>query len=129
MISTRNIVRAADRTNSAVRVRLKWGTVKSYRPIRTPSKLLARGPASSPGPSTLASFLPQRTRHFRQPGQDRGILQPQFVIYGGSAADQGSCRNIIRHSTLRRDNGGFTNFAVADHTDLSGKNRPRADFR
>ena len=78
----------------------------------------------------LLFFLsPYRARDVGKFRQDSGIFQPQFVIDGGRSANQCSGGNIVGHAALGRDDCAFSDFAVADDADLSGKNRLVADFR
>jgi len=58
------------------------------------------------------------TRYLGQPRKQRRIFQPQFVIDGGSAAHQRSCRNIVRDPALRRDDGSFPDLAMSDDSNL-----------
>ena len=81
----------------------------------------------------LALLLREAGSHgagdFRQFRQNRGILQPQFVVDGGGAANQGSRGNIVSDSALRSDDGAVADFAVADHPNLTSQNHTISDFR
>src|ERR1700732_4968930 len=68
------------------------------------------------------SFAPHRSRHLRQLRQNRGILQPSFVIDGRSAADNRARAHTARHAALRGDDGIVANLAMSDHANLSCKN-------
>src|SRR5271165_405808 len=72
---------------------------------------------------------PNRAGNFGQFRQDGGILEPEFVIDGGCAADQRAGGNVVGYAALRGNDGGFADLAVPDNADLTRQNHAVANFR
>ena len=76
----------------------------------------------------LATLSSHRARHLGQLRQNRGILQPGFVIDRRGAADNRACVHTAGNAALRGDDGIVANLAMPDYANLSGKNHAVANF-
>jgi hypothetical protein len=80
--------------------------------------LYESAPATGSKCRLVPIFSSQSARDLGKTVENSNTSQPQFVIHGGIAANDGSGSNIIRNAALSRRNSTVADFAMSRYADL-----------